>query len=103
MKTGYRWKKSAKKIEQPLNTRDEKNDEDPTPDIDSVEYQTTWPENIPTLWTNPPRTLRAGTGRLKLADGQLLVLGSDSGFSLTKLDKQSATVSIERPRPSSSE
>jgi hypothetical protein len=94
LKTGYRWKKSAKKIQQPLQTKDKKDDEDPTPDVNSVEYATTWPENIPSIWTNPPRTQTAGTGRLKLVDGQQLVLGADRGFSLTKLDKHSVTVSI---------
>ena len=94
LNTGYRWKKSAKKIEQPLNTRDEKDDEDPTPDINSVDYETSWPENVPTIWTNPPKTPRAGTGRLELVDGQQLTLGINSGFSMEKLDKRTATVSI---------
>ncbi len=91
---GYSWKKSATKIEQPIHTEDKKDDEDPTPDITSVEYEKTWPETIPTIWMSPPRTQVAGTGRLRLIDGQQLVLGTEDGFALKKLDANSAIVSI---------
>lgn len=94
--SGFEWEKSAKKLVQPLQIDgDEKADEDPTPSITKVQYSKTWPENIPTIWMHSPKSQPNGTGRLRLVDGQQLVLTNGSGrFQLTKLDKNEVTISV---------
>ncbi len=92
---GFEWDESAVKLQQPLQIDgDEKGDEDPTPQISAVQFIKTWPENIPTLWMSPPNRPSASTGQLRLTDGQQLVLGSDSIFKLTKIDRQEVTLSV---------
>ncbi len=93
--TGYRWGQSQK-IEQPIRTTDEEDGEedDPTPDISSIEYGKTGSESIPTLWLTSPKSQPAGTGQLRLKDGQQLTLGGETGFQLKQLQKDSVTISV---------
>ena len=91
---GFSWDKDAKKLQQPIKIEgDERDDEDPTPKFTKAEYGDAWPESIPTVWTNPPKTRAAGTGRLQLVDQQQLTLGGDALFQFVKLDKDSITIS----------
>jgi len=80
--TGFEWKASDKKLEQPVQTEedDEGEEQDPTPDFTSVKYAKNSPEIIPTVWLAPPTSQKPGTGKLRLTDGQQLTLGSENGF-----------------------
>ena len=93
---GYQWDESAKKLIQPTTIDgDERDNEDPTPTISAVQFEKAWPENIPTMWMNPPKSQDPGTGRLRLADGQQFVLNDNSGFQLSGLDNNEVTISID--------
>lgn len=92
---GYGWNDTAVKRIQSLQIDgDEKSDEDPTPDITSIQYAKTWPESIPSLWIHPPKSQVARTGRIRLADGQQLVLSQDGEFRLNQLDKDELTIGV---------
>ena len=94
--TGFEWKASDKKLEQPVQTEedDEGEEQDPTPDFTSVKYAKNSPEIIPTVWLAPPTSQKPGTGKLRLTDGQQLTLGSENGFKIAGLDNNSVVVSI---------
>ena len=91
---GYQWNESAIKIQQPIHLDGDPDDSDPTPKNTSVDFGDPQPSNTPTLWMNRPKTAPAGAGRIRLVDGQQLTLGTRSGFQLTKLNKNSASVSV---------
>ena len=91
---GFSWGKDAKKLLQPVKIEgDEREEEDPTPQFTKAEYGDAWPESIPTVWTNPPKTRPAKTGRLQLANQQQLTLGPNALFQFVKIDDKSVTVS----------
>ena len=92
---GYSWGQ-AKKIEQPVRTTNEEDDEedDPTPNVSSVAYADTGSEDIPTIWMKSPKSQPVGTGQIRLADGQQLTLGGPTGFQLQKFDETSVTISV---------
>lgn len=91
---GYKWG-TQQKIEQPILFTDdeEDDDEDPTPDIEEVDYNKTGTEDVPTLWLRSPRSRKPDTGLLRLTDGQQLVLGGESGFKLEKVGLKTVIVS----------
>ena len=95
--TGFDWKASDKKLEQPVKTQaddDDDGEQDPTPDFASVKYAKNSPEIIPTLWLTPPKSQMPGTGKLRLTDGQQLTLGGESGFKIAGFDQSSVVISI---------
>lgn len=93
---GYAWQK-PNKIEQPVRTTDEEDDDedDPTPDLSSVDFADSSPESIPTIWMDAPSPHAAGTGQVRLIDGQQIVLGGQTGFSLAEIRKDAITVSVK--------
>ena len=96
VRQGYTWGQ-AEKIEQELRLNDENEDdeaEDPTPNVDSVDYVESSPENIPTMWIKAPRGQPVGSGMLRLVDGQQLVLGGSSGFQISDIKEDSISVSL---------
>ena len=92
--TGFEWQASDKKLEQPVQTEDDDDDQDPTPDFTSVMYAKNSPEIIPTVWLAPPTSQKPGTGKLRLTDGQQLTLGSENGFKIAGFENNSVVVSI---------
>ena len=97
-KDGFQWDPADKKIEQPVILDLEDNDEepeDPTPQFNSISYAEATPEGTPTLWLTPPTGQLAGTGKLRLTDGQQLTLGSENGFKIARFDKRSVVISID--------
>ena len=92
---GFLWDKSAEKITQDLQIEgDEKDQDDPTPDVDRVTYETASAESSPTVWTQPPRSTKASQGRIILADGQQLVLNGNLKFQLAEIQEDKITISI---------
>ncbi len=92
---GFTWPKDALKLEQPVHTDEDENDEqDPTPPFTKISYANSGPESSPTVWFNPPKSRQPGTGRLRLTDGQLLTLGGTTGFEITEFQQDEITVSI---------
>ncbi len=92
---GFTWNKRAEKIIQDLKIEgDEKDQDDPTPNMDQVNYETASAESSPTIWLKPPRSINASQGRIILADGQQLVLNGDLKFQLAKIQEDQITISI---------
>ena len=73
---------------------DDPGDEDPTPKITEVEFASTSPEDIPTLWLRPVEAKAKGCGLIRLVDGQQLILNSETGFRVSKIEQTSVTVSV---------
>jgi len=92
---GFEWSPTDKKIQQPV-ALDEDNDEvleDPTPQFNSINYAKATPESTPTLWLAAPKGQLAGTGKLRLTDGQQLTLGSENGFQIARFDNRAVIIS----------
>ena len=87
-----------KKLEQNLWIENEgsgRNDttyEDPTPNLQQVDFADTSPELIPTLWLREPPPRRTETGLIRLADGQQLVLGGANRFAIKEIQPDSVLV-----------
>jgi len=94
--SGFEWQASDPKIQQPVQIGDEEedDDQDPTPNFTSIQYAKGSPESTPTVWLAPPKALAAGTGKLRLTDGQRLTLGSENGFQITRLENRAVVISI---------
>ncbi len=89
---GYQFEESLK-IEQDVKLgKEPEDDEDPTPDINEVNYRNSSAENIPTIWTKPPQSRAAGSGMVRFVDGQQLSVGKNSRFQISKLEKRSLTI-----------
>lgn len=94
-KLGFSWPEDSVKVVQDLTIEgDEKDQDDPTPDMDRVTYETASPENSPTIWLQPPRSTQPEQGRIILADGQQLVLNGDLKFQLAEIKEDKITISI---------
>ena len=94
-KLGFSWPEDSVKVVQDLTIEgDEKDQDDPTPDMDRVTYETASPENSPTIWLQPPLSTRPEQGRIILADGQQLVLNGDLKFQLAEIQEDKITISI---------
>lgn len=94
---GLQWKQ-ATKIEQDVDLDPDDDDpgkDDPTPDVDSVNYVDTSPENVPTIWMKKPKGRTPGTGMVRFNDGQQIVLGGSTGFEITQVDESSITISVD--------
>ncbi|MFK7766568.1 MAG: hypothetical protein AB8B55_05055 [Mariniblastus sp.] len=91
--SGYSWNKKATKIQQPVNSAEAPDEEDPTPQFYEVDYAETAPFTVPTVWTNKPISQEPGTGQLRLLDGQQLTLGGSAGFEVTNFSPNSITIS----------
>ena len=91
---GYDWKASDEKIEQPVQIDQDEDEQDPTPNFTSVNYDKNSPEIIPTLWLAPPKSQMPGTGKLRLTDGQQLTLGGANGFKIAGFEDGAVIVSI---------
>jgi len=92
---GFQWNGRAEKIMQDLVIEgDEKDQDDPTPNIDQVTYETASAESSPTIWLKPPRSINASQGRIILADGQQLVLNGDLKIQLVNIQEDKITISI---------
>lgn len=92
---GFSWPKDSEKIVQDLRIEgDEKDQDDPTPDVDRVTYATASAESSPTVWLQPPHSTPSNQGRIILADGQQLILNGDLKFQLTEIQSDKITISI---------
>jgi hypothetical protein len=92
---GFLWDKRAEKIIQDLRIEgDEKDQDDPTPNMDRITYEKASAESSPTVWLKPPRSIKASQGRVILADGQQLVLNGDLKFQLVKIQEDKIAISI---------
>ena len=92
---GFLWDKRAEKIIQDLRIEgDEEDQDDPTPNMDRITYETASAESSPTVWLKPPRSIKASQGRIILADGQQLVLNGDLKFQLVKIQEDKIAISI---------
>ena len=91
-KAGFEWDPTDQKLQQPVSYDEE--EEDPTPDFHSIKYAKATPESTPTVWLAPPTGQLAGTGKLRLTDGQQLTLGSENGFQIASFDKRSVVLSV---------
>ncbi len=90
---GFNWESTAEKLLQPIEIEgDEREEEDATPPFNSAQYSKSWPDSIPTVWLSPPKSPPAGSGRLRLADGQKLVLGNNASFQFVRLSDSEVTV-----------
>lgn len=92
--TGFEWNASDKKLEQPVQTEEDEEEQDPTPKFTSIQYAKNSPEIVPTVWLAPPKSQMPGTGKLRLTDGQQLTLGGESGFEIAGFENNSVVVSI---------
>lgn len=92
--TGYRWGEDAKKLEQPLfSGKENQDDEDPTPQFKEIVYAKAWPENIPSVWLNPPKTASSKAGLIRTVSGEQFQLGDGATFKLDSLTSRGATIS----------
>lgn len=92
---GFTWDISAKKLQQPLFTgKEDPDEEDPTPQIDSILYEKAWPENIPTVWLSRPKTQSPSIGRIRLVDGQQLAIGENASFQLKEMNRNNIVLSV---------
>lgn len=92
---GFAWDERAEKIVQDLQIEgDEKDQDDPTPNVDRITYETASAESSPTVWLKPPRTIEARQGRIILADGQQLILNGELKFQLTEIQEDKITLSV---------
>jgi len=91
---GFSWNKSAIKIQQPLFTgKEDPAEEDPTPQMNSIQYETAWPEDTPTVWLSPPMAQSCKLGRIRLADGQQLSIGPGATFQFESLSQEQVILS----------
>ena len=93
--SGIQWDQAVK-IEQEIKFDRELNDDeddDPTPNVDNVDYSESSVEDIPSIWTKPPQLRRSGTGRIRFVDGQQLTLGKGSQFQLARISDGSILIS----------
>lgn len=92
---GFLWDKRAEKVIQDLKIEgDEKDQDDPTPNMDRITYETASAESSPTVWLKPPRSIKASQGRIILADGQQLALNGNLKFQLVNIQEDTITISI---------
>lgn len=100
---GYRWDRHQK-IEQDIFIRALANDDgslsidrgsledDPTPDITQIDFESTSIELIPTLWLQAPVNKNPTWGQIRLVDGQSFTLGGELGLQLLAMDEDSVTI-----------
>jgi len=77
---GFRWDESAEKRLQPVDEESPLGipGTDPTPQVSEVDFKTTTPENIPTIWLKRPVRPSTGSGLIHLVDGQRIVFRKDT-------------------------
>jgi hypothetical protein len=106
--SGYAWQKSEM-LQQDLwvltGESGKQAAEDPTPDILAVDFSSTSPEQIPTLWLQKPPDQSSDLGFILLTSGQQVVLNGTLGIKLGHIGDDSVVVqwgaqSQEIPFPS---
>ena len=91
---GFSWGAADLKLEQPVHVDDDEDAEDPTPKFTEIEYAKSGPDSTPTVWMNQPKSRAAGTGRMRMTDGQQLTLNGETGFKITNITAKSVSVSV---------
>ena len=71
-------------------------DPDLTPDTNQVAFRTS--SQIPSLWLKEPTTIASPDGYVFLTDGQYFVLGSESGFKVTRMGSKNVEIEFGKSR-----
>ena len=76
---GFSWNEAAEKRLQPVDEESPLGTPgaDPTPQVSEVDFKTTTPDNIPTIWLKRPARSPAGSGLIQLVDGQRIAFRKD--------------------------
>ncbi len=81
-----------RKLQQPLQLGDRDTDEDPTPQQTMFKYSDTLANQLPTLWTRPPKVLPSDGSFIHLTDGHRLAFGKQGQFELKGIGIRTITV-----------